>query len=95
MSTYFCDGIKEVTLINGVARLEFYRLQRNAPGGTDRDLEPTTELFVALPAQGLLQALAALESVRDRLVEQGVLKPAPTETTGQPQPPPERSPNFP
>ena len=33
MSTYFCDGIKEVTLLNGVARLEFFRLQPAGPPG--------------------------------------------------------------
>ena len=26
MTTYFCDGLKEVTVVNGVVRLEFHRL---------------------------------------------------------------------
>jgi hypothetical protein len=27
MTTYFCDGLKEVTVVNGVVRLEFHRLE--------------------------------------------------------------------
>ena len=27
MTTHFCDGIKEVTIFNGVARLEFHRFE--------------------------------------------------------------------
>ena len=92
MTTYFCDGIKEVTLINGVARVEFYRLQAKNPGGPERDLQPQTEMIVALPAPGFLQALAVLERIRDQLVKEGLLKPA---AAAEPPPVPERSPNFP
>ena len=80
---YFCDGLKEVTLLNGVARLEFHRLQTANPAGPNRELQPVSELFVALPAQGLLQALGVLEQVRDRLIKDGVLRPAaPADTAG-------------
>ena len=95
MTTYFCDGIKEVTLLNGVARLEMFRLQPVNPGGPDRDLQPLTELVVAMPAQGFLQALAVLERVRDQLVKEGVLKPAAADAAVEPPPLPGRSPNFP
>jgi hypothetical protein len=27
MTTYFCDGLKEVTVANGVVRIEFHRLE--------------------------------------------------------------------
>ncbi len=95
MTTYFCDGIKEVTILNGVARLEFHRLQTTgAPGsGANREVEVVSEMIVALPAQGLLQAMGMLERVRDQLIREGVLKPA---TTVEPTPPaaPTRSPNF-
>ena len=92
MTTYFCDGIKEVTIINGVARLEFHRLQ-TGPGGSNRDLTPITELFVALPAQGLLQALSVLEQVRERLIRDGVLQPVSPDAAA-PQSVPAVSPNF-
>jgi hypothetical protein len=94
MTTYFCDGLKEVTIVNGVARLEFHRLQAASPPGLNRDLQAVTELFLALPAQGLMQALAVLEQVRDRLIKDGVLQPtAPESPGGQPVVPP-ISPNF-
>ena len=67
MSTYFCDGINEVTLINGVARFAFYRLR------SDANAQPLTELAVALPVEGFLQVLSALEGFREKLVQDGVL----------------------
>ena len=93
MTTFFCDGIKEVTILNGVARLEFHRLQAATPPGPNRDLQAVTELFIALPAQGLLQALGVLEQVRDRLIKDGVLQPS-AETATAPQNQPQTSPNF-
>ena len=64
MTTYFCDGIKEVTLMNGVARLEFFRLQPAGPPGPNREVQGVTELIVALPAPSFLQALSVLEHLR-------------------------------
>ena len=94
MTTYFCDGIREVTIINGVARLEFHRLEAASPTGPGRDLQPVTELFIALPAQGLLQALSVLEQVRERLIRDGVLPSAQPEGQGGAQATPLVSPNF-
>lgn len=98
MTTYFCDGLKEVSILNGVARLEFHRLQpagQTGPnlGTANRELQPVTEMIVAMPAQGLLQALAVLEQMRDQLVKEGVLKPAERPTGAAPTPI-DRSPNF-
>jgi hypothetical protein len=88
MPTYFCDGVKGVTILNGVARIEFHRLQ-TVERGSGREAQMVPEMIVALPAQGLLQALAMLERVRDELIKEGLLKP------GEPAPsPPARSPNF-
>lgn len=94
MTSYFCDGIKEVTIFNGVARLEFHRL--HSSGGTqgpNRDVQPVVELVIALPTQGFLQALTVLEQVRDQMIKEGVLKPASAEPP-QPPAPASRSPNF-
>jgi hypothetical protein len=86
MNSYFCDGLKEVTILNGVARLEFHRLQPATPGGSAAaDVEPVSEMIVALPVQGLLQALSVLEQVRARLVQEAAAQPEPKRT---------RSPNF-
>jgi hypothetical protein len=94
MTTYFCDGLKEVTVVNSVVRLEFHRLEA-VQRGQNRELQPVTEFSVALPVQGFMQALGVLESVRARFAEQGVLTPAGTPEGGAPQPPPPaKSPNF-
>ncbi len=92
MATYFCDGLKEVAIVNGVARLEFHRLEpiEHSPS---REMRSVRELIVALPVQGFAHALGVLEKVRDQLLREGVLKsPAPAESG--PPPRPDKSPNF-
>jgi hypothetical protein len=94
MTTYLCDGLREVTVVNGVVRLEFHRLEA-VQRGQNRELQPVVEFTVALPVQGFLQALGVLENVRARFAEQGLLTPAGTPEAGAPPPPtPTRSPNF-
>jgi len=93
MSTVFCDGLKELTILNGVARLEFHRLHAIGPAGPNRDVQPVTELTIALPAQGLAQVLALLDQVRDKFASEGSSKPAEA-TTQHPSPTLGRSPNF-
>ncbi len=92
MPSFFCDGIKGVTILNGVARIEFHRLQPADPAA-GREAQTIPELTVALPAQGLLQALAMLERVRDELIKQGLLQPGDGAATPAAQP--AKSPNFP
>ena len=94
MTTYFCDGLREVVVLNGVARLEFHRFEPLGRGD-DREMRPTCEFFVALPLQGLVETMAVLDRVRERLVREGLLQP---ERVPAPLPRPprqERSPNFP
>jgi hypothetical protein len=92
MTTYFCDGLREVTVVNGVVRLEFHRLEA-VQRGQNRELQPVVEFTVALPVQGFLQALGVLESVRARFAEQGLIQPQGS-PEGAPPPPPAKSPNF-
>ncbi len=87
MTTYFCDGLKEITLLNGVARLEFYRLQKADPSGPDTGFEPLAEFIVALPVQGFLQALSQLELIRDRLARESTFTSTVAGAAGQPPPP--------
>jgi hypothetical protein len=94
MSTLFCDGLKEVTLLNGVVRLEFHRLEGGGLPGGDRDLQPRTELVLAIPAQGFVQALALLDQVREGLIKDGVIRPPTPDGQGEPQSLPRKSPNF-
>ena len=86
-----CDGLKEVSVVNGVVRLEFHRLEAVQRGG-NRKLQPTG---IALPLQGFMQALGVLENVRARFAEQGLLTPTSSPEGGtQPPAPPVKSPNF-
>jgi hypothetical protein len=91
VTTYFCDGLKEVSIVNGVVRLEFHRLEP-VQRGANRELQSITEFRIALPVQGFMQALGVLENVRDRFAEQGLIGAAEGNTA--PPPKPTKSPNF-
>jgi hypothetical protein len=95
MTTYFCDGLKNVTVVNGVVRLEFHRLEAIQRGG-NRELQPVAEFTIALPVQGFMQAFSVLENLRNRFAEQGLISPAGSSDGGAPPPPPKatKSPNF-
>ena len=93
MTTHFCDGLKDVTIVNGVARLEFHRLEVVERSG-NRELRPIAEFIVALPVQGFVNALGMLENVRERFVAQGLITPAGSQKGGGQSPPPAKSPNF-
>ena len=95
MTTYFCDGLREVTVVNGVVRLEFHRLEPVQRGG-NRELQSITEFTIALPLQGFVQALGVLENVRARFAEQGLIGASGSAEGNTPSPPmPTKSPNFP
>lgn len=95
MPTYFCDSLKDVSILNGVARLEFQRLEA-VTAGAAREVRAVAEFTVAIPIQGLAQTLGVLETVRDRLVREGIFKAAGADsaTAAPPVPPNLRSPNF-
>ena len=92
MVTYFCDGLQEITILNGVVRLEFHRLQASGAAPSSRSVAPVTELILALPAQGFVQAVGMLERLRDELVKQGLVKAQAAETAKSQRA--DRSPNF-
>jgi hypothetical protein len=95
VTTYFCDGLREVTVVNGVVRLEFHRLEA-VQRGQNRELQPVVEFTVALPVQGFMQALGVLENVRARFAEQGLIGAPGSPEDNTPAPPmPTKSPNFP
>jgi hypothetical protein len=93
MTTYFCDGLKAVTVVKGVVRLEFHRLEA-VHRGQNRELQPITEFAAALPVQGYVHALGVLENVRARFAELGLLGPGGSAEGGTPPAPPAKSPNF-
>jgi len=73
--SYFCDGLRDVTVVNGVVRLEFHRLEVVERGG-NRELRPIGEFTVALPVPGFVHALGVLDNVRERFIAQGLITPA-------------------
>jgi hypothetical protein len=94
VTTYFCDGLKEVTIVNGVSRLEFHRLEIVERSG-NRELRPVGEFTVAQPVQGFVNALGMLENVRERFAVQGLINSTrSSQKGGDPPPPPAKSPNF-
>jgi hypothetical protein len=94
MTTYFCDGLREVTVVNGVVRLEFHRLEA-VQRGQNRELQPVVEFTVALPVQGFMQALGVLESAAPASPSRASSPPAASPEGGTPpSPPPAKSPNF-
>jgi hypothetical protein len=94
MTTYFCAGLREVTVVNGVVRLEFHRLEA-VQRGQNRELQPIVEFTVALPVQGFIHALGILGNVRERSAEQGLIGPGGLTEGGPPSASkPTKSPNF-
>jgi hypothetical protein len=87
MTTYFCDGLKDVTILNGAARLEFHRLSPGANG----EFDVHSEVLIALPTQGLIQLLDVLDEVRERLNKDRMLE-DPHSAAARPRE--ELSPNF-
>jgi hypothetical protein len=97
MTTYFCDGLREVVIVNGVARLHFQRIEPGERGAigerAGHEMRAVPDFAIAMPVQGLVQALATLEKLRDQMIREGVLRPA-GQPEGETPPPPARSPNF-
>jgi hypothetical protein len=90
MTVYFCDHLNDVSILNGVARLEFQRFEAQ-PAGEGRELRAVAAFTVVIPIHGLAQAINVLDGVRDRLVREGIFK---TGGDGPAPPPGDRSPNF-
>jgi hypothetical protein len=61
MTTHSCDGLMGVTVVNGVARFEFHRVDA-VQRGDNRELLPVVEFIITLPLQGFMQALGVLET---------------------------------
>jgi len=94
MPTYFCDGLKDVSIVNGVARLEFQRLETVAGVG-NRELQAVSDFTIAIPIQGFAQTLSLLDNIRDRLVREGIFKTTTEEREpARREPALDRSPNF-
>ena len=68
MQDLFVDRLGNVTLGNGVARLDFLRLESVDNEKQQITLKPSTRLVI--PVDGLLQAIQMLEKLREQIVKQ-------------------------
>lgn len=84
----FADGIAEVGFAAGAVRIDLYSLAQET--GQNKPERVVTERIIMTP-QGLIESLAALEGMANKLVEIGVLaradKPAETAPTLAPAAP--------
>ena len=73
MSRRFVDGVMDVVVLGGVARIEFFELKpkpgTQRAGGEQPDLVPEQTLSLAMPVEAFLRAVATLEKVRDEMSE--------------------------
>lgn len=65
----FTDGIGNITLIDGIVRIDLVELRT----GADNKPVPTHSATLAMPLPGFLRAVDQMNQVVNRLVEQGVL----------------------
>ena len=70
-SSTFIDGFDNVTLVDGVVRLDLITV---AQGAANTQAVPTKVGSLALPIQGFLRTTEQLNQVIARMVEQGILK---------------------
>ena len=68
MQDLFVDRLGNVTLGNGVARLDFLRLESIDNEKQQITMRPSTRLVI--PLDGLMQAIQMLEKLRDQIVKQ-------------------------
>jgi hypothetical protein len=70
-SSIFIDGFDNVTLVDGVVRLDLITV---AQGAANTQPLATKVGSLALPIQGFLRTTEQLNQVISRMVEQGILK---------------------
>jgi hypothetical protein len=87
MSAFYCDGLQELTVGNGVVRLEFYRIASNRTGSGQPPTQRTPEITLALPVQGLAEMLQMLQRAQEQLIKDGVLRSGETVPGTMPSPP--------
>lgn len=80
MARQFVDGVKDVFVLGGVIRIEFFELvpQPGSQGKERPNLKPEATVTIAMPVEAFLKSVATLENVRNELNQQagGVTKQA-------------------
>jgi hypothetical protein len=90
----FADGISDIVIAGGVVRIEFFVLapdrEASAKSG-EPAMQRVRTATVAMPLAGFAGSLKMLDDLRQKLVADGILKPAGDQPA---QEPPRKSPNF-
>ena len=68
MQDLFVDRLNNVTVGNGVARLDFLRLEAVDNEKKELTYKPSTRLVI--PLDGLMQAIQMLDQLRDQIAKQ-------------------------
>jgi len=66
MNTLFCDGLKDITIRDGIVRLEFFTAHIDA---VDR-------VVIIMPLKGFGSVITLVDRIRDKLMKDGILKPS-------------------
>jgi hypothetical protein len=75
MQDFFADGLGNISVTNGLVRLEFVSQRMPTREGEPARPEPVLRLVV--PLGGFLAALNLQEQARAQLIKDGTLKPVP------------------
>jgi hypothetical protein len=90
----FADGISDIVIAGGVVRIEFFVLTPDRDASAKAG-EPAMQRIrtatVAMPLTGFAGSLKMLDDLRQKLVADGILRPAGDAPTPEPQ---RKSPNF-
>lgn len=79
MSDLFVDRLGNIVIADGVARLDFLRLNEIDADKKQARMAPSVRL--AIPLTGLIQAIEMLDKVRGQLVQKTQARPPATSTT--------------
>lgn len=76
----FVDGISEITVTNGVVRIEFFTMSVDRKAATKPGEPPRMQvghsLTVAMPLQGFATSLTSIDQVKQKLIDSGAMKKA-------------------
>lgn len=76
----FVDGISEITVTNGVVRIEFFTLSVDRSPATKPGESPRMQvghrMSVAMPLQGFATSLASIDQFKQKLIDSGTMKKA-------------------
>ena len=70
----FADGIGEITLSNGVVRMDFVSIV-GAQKSKDQPQEMAVRQRVIMPPDGFLRSFSAMENLVKQLIDAGLVKP--------------------